>query len=209
VVSRAGSRRFRGCRSQPVVVHVRLAAWLARRLTPRSSGRPQARFACLRCPPRYARRPPLNASVRPKEGFGLWRILLVIVASLLFGGCETTLPKQLSYDAQELLTDPFAVAALAAEYRCSRGSWPQTAGDLFAFETERNAKLKKEMTYRAWQILEQCSFQATSSGSLRIQGRFEPHAYPFPAAEQPIEINLNIETGDCPTSAVENDPEGG
>src|SRR3990172_10214365 len=32
--------------------------------TPRSSGRPQARFACLRFPPRYARRPPLNALVR-------------------------------------------------------------------------------------------------------------------------------------------------
>jgi hypothetical protein len=34
------------------------------RPTPRSSGRPRARFACLRFPPRYARRPPLNASVR-------------------------------------------------------------------------------------------------------------------------------------------------
>jgi predicted nuclease of predicted toxin-antitoxin system len=38
--------------------------------TPRSRGRAQARFACLRCPPCSARRPPLNASDRrePKTG---------------------------------------------------------------------------------------------------------------------------------------------
>jgi DNA-directed RNA polymerase subunit RPC12/RpoP len=44
-----------------------LRASACRGLPPRSSGRPPACCACWRCSPRYARRPPLNASVKPRR----------------------------------------------------------------------------------------------------------------------------------------------